>query len=143
MRLATAESCTAGLIAKRITDFPGASDIYSGGVVAYHDDVKQDLLQVSEELLAAHGAVSEPVAIQMATGVAERLGADVGVAVTGIAGPSGGTDQKPVGTVWLAASGPGRANSEHALFPGDRREVRERAAQAALALLLRTLESST
>ena len=141
MRLATAESCTAGLMAKRITDLPGASDVYVGGVVAYDDAVKEALLQVPEELLSTHGAVSGPVAIQMARGVARRLGAAVGVAVTGIAGPGGGTDEKPVGTVWLAVSRPGSTTSEHARFVGDRHAVRERAAQAAFALLLRSLQA--
>ena len=141
MRLATAESCTAGLMAKRITDLPGASDIYVGGVVAYDNAVKAVLLQVSEDLLSAHGAVSESVATQMARGVAGRLGADVGVAVTGIAGPGGGTDEKPVGSVWLAVSGPGSTTSEHTRFVGDRQAVRERAAQAAFALLLRNLQA--
>ncbi|MCH8210386.1 MAG: nicotinamide-nucleotide amidohydrolase family protein [Planctomycetes bacterium] len=141
MRLATAESCTAGLMAKRITDLPGASDVYVGGVVAYDDAVKEALLQVPEELLSTHGAVSGPVAIQMARGVARRLGAAVGVAVTGIAGPGGGTDEKPVGTVWLAVSRPGSTTSGHARFVGDRHAVRERAAQAAFALLLRSLQA--
>jgi len=140
MRLATAESCTAGLMAKRITDLPGASDIYVGGVVAYDNAVKEAVLQVPEDMLATHGAVSEPVAIQMATGVAQSLGADVGVAVTGIAGPGGGTDEKPVGTVWLAVSLPSGPTSEHTRFVGDREAVRERAAQAAFALLLRSLQ---
>lgn len=142
MRLATAESCTAGLIAKRITDFPGASEVYSGGVVAYDNAVKKDLLEVPDHVLSAHGAVSEPVAIHMAEGIARRLGADVSVAVTGVAGPGGGTDQKPVGTVWLAVSGPSGVNSEHMTFVGDRHAVRERAAQAALALVLRVLQAS-
>ena len=141
MRLATAESCTAGLMAKRLTDLPGAGEIYVGGVVAYDDSVKQALLQVPKEVLEAHGAVSEPVALQMAVGVAQTLGADVGVAVTGIAGPGGETEEKPVGTVWLAVSAPGTTASELARFVGDRQAVRERAAQAAFALLLRSLQA--
>ena len=140
MRLATAESCTAGLIATRLTDLPGASEIFVGGVVAYENAVKQALLEVPEDMLVRHGAVSEAVAVQMATGVARSLAADVGVAVTGIAGPGGGTDEKPVGTVWLAVSGLGRPTSEHIRFVGDRQAVRERAAQAAFALLLRSLQ---
>ncbi len=141
LRLATAESCTAGLMAKRLTDLPGVSDIYVGGVVAYDNSVKETLLEVSRDLLATHGAVSEPVANQMAAGVVGRLGADVGVAVTGIAGPGGGTDEKPVGTVWLAVSGFGSTTSEYARFVGDRWAVRERAAQAAFALVLRTIQA--
>ena len=140
MRLATAESCTAGLIATRLTDLPRASEIFVGGVVAYENAVKQALLEVPEDMLVRHGAVSEAVAVQMATGVARSLAADVGVAVTGIAGPGGGTDEKPVGTVWLAVSGLGRPTSEHIRFVGDRQAVRERAAQAAFALLLRSLQ---
>ena len=139
--VATAESCTAGLMAKRLTDLPGASDIYVGGVVAYDNSVKEALLQVPETLLATHGAVSEPVANQMAAGVAGKLGADVGVAVTGVAGPGGWTDEKPVGTVWLAVSGFGNTTSEYTRFVGDRQAVRERAAQAAFALLLRTMQA--
>jgi len=141
MRLATAESCTAGLMAKRLTDLAGASDIYVGGVVAYDNAVKEAVLQVPEELIEMHGAVSEPVANRMAEGVARILGADVGVAVTGIAGPGGGTDEKPVGTVWLAVTASGETVSELARFMGDREAVRERAAQAAFALLLRSLQA--
>ena len=141
MRLATAESCTAGLMAKRLTDLAGASDIYVGGVVAYDNAVKEAVLQVPEELIEMHGAVSEPVANRMAEGVARILGADVGVAVTGIAGPGGGTGEKPVGTVWLAVTASGETVSELARFMGDREAVRERAAQAAFALLLRSLQA--
>jgi len=140
MTLATAESCTAGLIAKRLTDHAGASDVFIGGVVAYHDSLKTDALGVSEEALERHGAVSEPVAIQMARGVVERCGADVGLAVTGVAGPGGGSFDKPVGRVWLAVSIGSEVTARSFDFMGDRTAIRERAAQAALALVLRAIE---
>jgi nicotinamide-nucleotide amidase len=139
-RLAVAESCTGGLIAKRITDRAGASAYFVGGVVAYADEVKLRQLDVQPGTLERHGAVSEPVALEMARGVAARMGAECGLAVTGIAGPHGGSEAKPVGTVWYAASVDGSPASRGERFTGDRTEVRERAAQAALALLLRTLE---
>ena len=102
LTLATAESCTGGLVGDRLTDVPGSSSYYKGGVVAYCNSVKVGLLGVNPDELAVHGAVSEAVALQMAEGVRQRLGADVGVGVTGIAGPGGGTPEKPVGLVWLA-----------------------------------------
>ncbi len=139
LTLAVAESCTGGLIAKRLTDRAGASDVFRGGVVAYADEVKTRHLGVGAETLAEHGAVSEPVALRMALGVAERFGADAGVGVTGVAGPGGGTERKPVGTVWYAAAVHGEAEARMTRFPGDREAVRERSAQAALALLLKRL----
>lgn len=138
--MAVAESCTGGLVAKRMTDLAGASDVFRGGVVAYADEVKIDCLGVDPAELAAHGAVSEVVVRQMATGVAQALGADAGIGVTGIAGPTGGTKEKPVGTVWYAAACDGHVAVRHQRFPGDRLAVRERSAQAALFLLLRRLE---
>jgi nicotinamide-nucleotide amidase len=139
-RLAVAESCTGGLIAKRLTDLPGASDILVGGVVAYANEMKIRVLGVPEADLATHGAVSEAVAVAMARGVARVLGADAGIGVTGVAGPDGGSDEKPVGTVWCAVAVGARVEARCERFPGDREAVRERAAQAALFLLLRTLE---
>lgn len=138
--LAVAESCTGGLIAKRLTDFSGASDVLAGGVVAYANEVKTGELGVEPDLIDRDGAVSESVARAMALGVAERLGTDAGIGVTGVAGPTGGTDDKPVGTVWYAAALDGRTVARRERFPGDRRAVRERAAQAALFLLLRLLD---
>lgn len=138
--LAVAESCTGGLVTKRLTDFPGASDVLEGGVVAYANEVKSAQLGVDPSVLARHGAVSEEVARRMAIGVAQRLGVDAGIGVTGVAGPSGGTAEKPVGTVWYAASVDGRSVARKERFPGDRQAVRERAAQAALFLLLRLLD---
>jgi nicotinamide-nucleotide amidase len=138
--LAVAESCTGGLVTKRLTDFPGASDVLKGGVVAYANEVKSAQLGIGPPVLARQGAVSEEVARQMALGVAERLGADAGIGVTGVAGPAGGTPEKPVGTVWYAAAVDGRSVARRERFPGDRHAVRERAAQAALFLLLRLLD---
>ncbi|MBI4520409.1 MAG: competence/damage-inducible protein A [Gemmatimonadetes bacterium] len=135
LTLAVAESCTGGLVTKRLTDHAGASDYVVGGVIAYANDVKVAELDVDSELLESEGAVSEEVARAMASGVARRFGADAGLSVTGIAGPGGGTPAKPVGTVWhaVALSGSVTAVREH--FPGDREEIRTRAAQAALAHL--------
>jgi len=140
LRLAVAESCTGGLIAKRITDLPGASAYFMGGVVAYADAVKVGQLGVAPDVLAQHGAVSEQVALGMARGVARVLEAEVGVSVTGVAGPGGGSQSKPVGTVWYAASVRGEATARREVFSGDRTQIRERAAQAALALALREVE---
>ena len=137
--LAVAESCTGGLIAKRITDFPGSSTYFRGGVVAYADQIKIELLGVDEAVLVENGAVSEVVAAGMGRGVADLLNADVGVGITGIAGPEGGTPEKPVGTVWYAVSVKGAVRASHRVFSGDREAVRERASQAALRLLYQTL----
>ncbi len=137
--LAVAESCTGGLMAKRITDFPGSSNYFRGGVIAYADRVKLDLLGVEEAVLTESGAVSEVVAAGMARGVADLMDTDVGVGVTGIAGPGGGTEEKPVGTVWLAVAVKGRVQTSHRVFSGDREAVRERATQAALLLLYEML----
>lgn len=138
--LAVAESCTGGLVSKRITDLPGASQVLVGGLVAYADAVKEQVLGVPREVLAAHGAVSEAVASAMALGVARALGARAGISITGVAGPGGGTEAKPVGTVWYAASMDGRVVTRRERFSGDRDAVRERAAQAALFLLLTLLD---
>jgi nicotinamide-nucleotide amidase len=137
-RIAVAESCTGGLVQAQLTDVPGSSAWVKGGLVAYANEIKTDWLGVSEALLAAHGAVSEPVAIAMATGVRDRYGADVGVGVTGIAGPSGGTREKPVGTVVVAVVGRGQAVRTFA-FPGDRQTIRRHAVAAALDMVRRLL----
>jgi nicotinamide-nucleotide amidase len=136
-RLAVGESCTGGLIAGRITAVPGASDVFVGGVVAYANGVKTDLLDVPAATLETHGAVSEEAVRAMAEGVQRRFAADAGVAVTGIAGPGGGTPEKPVGTVWLAVRLGSTTRAVKRVFPGDRGEIRGRAAQAALDLLRR------
>jgi nicotinamide-nucleotide amidase len=136
-RVAVAESCTGGLIAKRITDRPGSSEVFVGGVIAYDDAVKVSELGVSQDDLRRHGAVSEPVARQMARGVAERLGAHAGIGITGIAGPGGGTPEKPVGTVWLAIALDGVVDAHRLTLVGNRDAIRERAAQEAIARLYR------
>jgi nicotinamide-nucleotide amidase len=134
-RLATAESCTGGLVGQRLTAVPGASMVYVGGVVAYANEVKAEVLGVPADLLEHHGAVSEEVARAMAQGVARRLGVNAAIAVTGVAGPEGGTPEKPVGTVYVAAR-LGEAERVARLgLPGDRDDVRCRSAQAALDLL--------
>lgn len=130
--LAVAESCTGGLIAMRLTDVPGSSDYFPGGVVAYSNDVKRRLLDVPPDVLQKHGAVSKETAIAMAAGVAARFGTNIGLAVTGIAGPGGGSDQKPVGLVFIATFADGRSRVRRLLFGGQRDLVRLRAAQTAL-----------
>jgi nicotinamide-nucleotide amidase len=142
VRIATAESCTGGLIGGRLTAVPGSSEVFVGGVIAYDDEVKRNQLGVPAALLAEHGAVSEPVARAMAEGVAKRLGVDATVAVTGIAGPGGGSAEKPVGLVWLAVSVHGQTSSKRYVLPGDREDVRARAAQMALFHLQRALTGS-
>jgi nicotinamide-nucleotide amidase len=138
LKLAAAESCTGGMLGERITSIPGSSDVFLGGVIAYHNDVKIKLLGVRAEDLERYGAVSEEVALQMAAGVRQSTGADVGVSVTGIAGPGGGTPEKPVGLVWIAIHGlDAKARTFHLV--GDRTEIRQRAAQAALEMVRRTL----
>jgi len=131
-RIAVAESCTAGMVLARLTDVPGSSAWVIGGIVAYDDEVKRQQLGVPAELLAAHGAVSEPVARAMAEGVRARLGADIGVGVTGIAGPTGGWDTKPVGTVVIAVAGPAGPAARAFSFVGDRQMVRVQSVLAAL-----------
>jgi nicotinamide-nucleotide amidase len=134
LTIATAESCTGGLVAARLTSVPGSSDVFRGGVVAYSNDVKQAELGVAAELLERHGAVSAEVAHALAAGARERLDADVGIGVTGVAGPGGGSAEKPVGRVYLHAEGPDGGLARELDLPGDRDAVRGRATAAALHL---------
>ncbi|MDT5225686.1 MAG: nicotinamide-nucleotide amidase [Mycobacterium sp.] len=139
-RIATAESCTAGLLAARLTERPGSSDYVAGGVVSYSNEAKEQLLGVDAGLIEEHGAVSEPVAEAMATGALKRFDADTAVAITGIAGPGGGTDEKPVGTVcFTVALGDGELITRTLRLPGNRSDVRERSTTVAMHMLLRTL----
>ena len=140
--LTAAESCTGGLVAARLTSVPGSSDAFVGGVVAYDNRLKRELLGVEEEVLERHGAVSAETAAAMAVGAREALGADVSVSVTGVAGPGGGTPEKPVGLVYLHASTPWEEEPMELRLPGDRDAVRRRAAASALHLLRRVLAQS-
>jgi nicotinamide-nucleotide amidase len=142
LTLATAESCTGGLVAARLTSVAGSSDVFVGGIVSYSNEVKASELGVPEAVLAEHGAVSAEAAAAMAAGARERLGADVAVAVTGVAGPGGGTPQKPVGLVFLHAESPDGVATRRLDLPGNRQAVRSRATVAALHLL-RTLLSQS
>jgi len=142
LALATAESCTGGMVAVRLTDVPGSSVSFVGGIVAYSDKVKQTELGVPEELLMKHGAVSAEVAAAMAEGARERLQADVAVSVTGVAGPGGGTPEKPVGLVYVHAAGPDGSLSRVLDLPGERGQIRLRATVTALHLLRALLMGS-
>jgi PncC family amidohydrolase len=136
LTVATAESCTGGLIAKLITDLPGSSEFFRGGVVSYSNEVKMELLGVRDEELAAHGAVSAQVARSMAVGMRVRLGADLVVSVTGIAGPGGGTRAKPVGLTYIAVADATGTDVRRFAWAGDRTANRESGARAALELLM-------
>jgi len=137
LTLATAESCTGGLVAKLVTDVAGSSEVFSGGVVSYSNGVKMKLLGVSEKTLAAHGAVSEETAREMALGARDATGADIAVSTTGIAGPSGGTAEKPVGTVCfgVASKFGVRTFTKHFGEELSRKEIRNAAADFALELV--------
>ena len=144
LTLAVAESCTGGLLGGRITEVPGASKVFLGGVIAYADRVKVDRLGVDPGLFAdGHGAVSAAVATAMAKGVRQRFGASLAIAITGIAGPHGGTPGKPVGTVWLAALGPGDLVNVHRIqAEGDRQAIRLAAVADAIRLLDRNVSEA-
>lgn len=139
LQLATAESCTGGLIAAACTELAGSSDWFERGVVSYSNQAKTELLSVPEALIAQHGAVSEPVARAMAEGALRHGKAQVSVAVTGVAGPSGGSAAKPVGTVWFGFSVRGQTHSEVQRFDGDRAAVRQATVAHALRRLLELL----
>lgn len=146
-RIAVAESCTGGLLSSRLTDVPGSSDYVERGIVAYSNVAKVEWLGVPPEMIAEHGAVSEPVAMAMARAVRDRAGVDVGVGVTGIAGPGGGSERKPVGTVVIAVARRGATGPDVRVrtvrFPGDRMLVKSQAAQAALDMVRRWLLEMT
>lgn len=142
LTIAVAESCTGGMLGARLTAVPGSSDVVLGGVIAYHDDVKRALLGVRQEDLRVHGAVSEPVVRQMARHTREITGASIGVGITGIAGPTGGTPEKPVGTVWIAADMQSGSQAHLLRLWGDRAEIRHRSAQAALEMVRHAVESA-
>jgi PncC family amidohydrolase len=139
-RLAFAESCTGGLLGSRVTSVPGSSRYLLGGVVAYHNSAKSALLRVPRRMLGRSGAVSAPVAAAMARGARRGFRAEIAVAVTGVAGPGGGSAGKPVGLVYVAVCGFGRARCRRAVFAGDRQRVRAQAADLALLMLLEHLE---
>ena len=139
-RIASAESCTAGMISARLAAIAGASAYFAGGVVAYSNEAKVDLLSVDQNLIEDHGAVSAQVAEAMAEGALGRFDADIAISVTGIAGPGGGSSEKPVGTVFFAIAGSGATSvSRHLELPGDRNDVRTRATIIGLHLLRRSL----
>jgi nicotinamide-nucleotide amidase len=138
--LALAESCTGGLIAHRVTQVPGSSAYFECGVVSYSNRSKTRLLCVPPELLAEHGAVSEACARAMLDGLLAATSARLGAAVTGVAGPSGGSPEKPVGTVWVAWGSPGRVRTERLRLGGDRAAVKAAAADAVLERLVRAAE---
>ncbi len=137
--IGVAESCTGGLLGARLTAIPGSSDVVRGGVIAYSNGIKTSLLGVAAPMLDEHGAVSEPVVRAMASGARDRLGVDAAMAITGIAGPGGGTEDKPVGLVWIALDLHGEVESRRYMMVGDRGEIRHRSAQAAMEMLRRRL----
>lgn len=139
MTIATAESCTGGKVGDMVTSVPGSSDYYVGGVVSYSNAVKVELLDVDPEVIRSEGAVSETVARQMAEGVRHRLSTDIGVSTTGVAGPSGGSPEKPVGLVFVAASKQGRTICRRHQFTGARDDVKRYSAEAALSLVVELL----
>jgi len=135
LHIAVAESCTGGLLGARLTAIPGSSTVVLGGVIAYSNEVKSALLGVRQETLDTHGAVSEQVATEMAAGVRKLVGAEIGISITGVAGPGGGTAEKPVGLVYLHAAGPDGSLARKLDLPGEREQIRVRATVTALHLL--------
>ena len=142
LTLAVAESCTGGLISHLITNVSGSSSYYLGGITSYANEAKMKLLEVSQETLEAHGAVSAETVLQMARGVRLALSADIGISTSGIAGPTGGSPDKPVGTTWIGFSAREGEEARHFLFHGDRLSIKEQAAQEALKLLVEHLSNS-
>jgi PncC family amidohydrolase len=142
LTLAIAESCTGGLVSHRITNVSGSSTYFLGGVISYANEAKVHLLGVSPETLEKFGAVSSETVLAMARGVRGALSADIGISTSGIAGPTGGTPDKPVGTVWIGFSTATGEEARHFLFEGNRLTVKEQAAQAALHILLDHLQKA-
>lgn len=140
LTLGVAESCTGGLIAHRLTNVPGSSNYFLGGIVAYAYDVKERVLNVRHDTLYEHGAVSRETALEMARGARRLLGSDVAIAVTGIAGPSGGTPEKPVGLVYIALSARDFERCERYVWSGDRLQNKQQSSEAALRILRQYLE---
>jgi PncC family amidohydrolase len=143
LTLAVAESCTGGLVSHHLTNVPGSSVYFLGGIVTYANQAKMELLGVRASTLASHGAVSKETVLEMARGVRRALEADIGVAVSGIAGPGGATPGKPVGLVWIGLSAGDASKARSAIWPGDRLAVKEQSAQAALQLVMEYLIKST
>jgi PncC family amidohydrolase len=139
-RLATAESCTGGGLAAAITDLAGVSSVFLGGVVSYANEVKEQVLGVPGEVLLEHGAVSEPTARSMAEGVCRVIGAELGFGITGVAGPGGGSDEKPVGLVYIAVATPRGTRVRRDVWPGDRAQIRRSSVHAALELAIQALQ---
>jgi len=139
LHIAVAESCTGGLLGARLTAIPGSSAVVLGGVIAYSNEVKHGLLAVRQDTLDVHGAVSEQVATEMAAGARKLVGAEIGMSITGVAGPGGGTPDKPVGLVWIGVDVQGTVRTHGSRFIGDRAEIRFRSTQAALDILRRML----
>ncbi|MEK6598962.1 MAG: CinA family protein [Deltaproteobacteria bacterium] len=135
LTLAVGESCTGGLVCHKITNISGSSKYFRGGVIAYNNDIKEQALDVSEETLKRFGAVSKETAIAMARGAKKKLGCDIGLSVTGIAGPTGGSRAKPVGTVFTAISGKTREENKRFLFKGTRQAIKLKASNKALKML--------
>ena len=141
-KIAVAESCTGGLISDRLTDVPGSSEYFMGGIVAYAYEAKVRLLGVSWETLHRYGAVSRETVLEMAGGIRNALDVDIALAVSGIAGPGGGTPDKPVGTTWIGLAAPGWQDARQYLFHGDRSSNKAAAAEQALRTLLQYLEAN-
>jgi nicotinamide-nucleotide amidase len=139
--LAVAESCTGGMVGQLVTAVPGSSRYFKGGVIAYANEIKHRLLGVPDEILARHGAVSEATVLEMAEGARAALSADWGVAISGVAGPDGGTPEKPVGTVHIAVIGPDARETRKLVWPGDREQIRLISAFGALHMLFKLLHS--
>jgi PncC family amidohydrolase len=136
LTLAVAESCTGGLVGNLITNVPGSSAYFSGGVIAYANQVKAEVLGVSPATLDSFGAVSKETVLEMAKGIRTLFNADIGLSVSGIAGPDGGTKGKPVGTVWIGLSTPNLEDAKRFMFSGDRQNIKEQAAQTALEIAI-------